>query len=86
MRAAHEVGLRVGHEFPIMGFDGLGLGTYVTPSLTTLRQPIRTVGRLLVRLLADALDSAGAARESDRREIHHLVQPELIVRASTQGA
>jgi DNA-binding LacI/PurR family transcriptional regulator len=86
MRAAHEAGLQVGRAFPIMGFDGLGLGTYVTPSLTTLRQPMRTVGRLLVQLLADALDAAPALPEQDRPEIHHLVQPELIARASTGGA
>jgi DNA-binding LacI/PurR family transcriptional regulator len=86
MRAAHEAGLHVGRAFPIMGFDGLGLGTYVTPSLTTLRQPIRTVGRLLVRLLAAVLDGAGAAQEPDSGEIHHLLQPELVMRASTQGA
>jgi DNA-binding LacI/PurR family transcriptional regulator len=85
MRAAQEAGLRVGRAFPIMGFDGLGLGTYVTPPLTTLRQPMRTVGRLLVRLLAAELDGTAAAHGQERHEIHHLVQPELVVRASTAG-
>jgi DNA-binding LacI/PurR family transcriptional regulator len=86
MRAAHEVGLRVGRDFPIMGFDGLGLGAYVSPSLTTLRQPMRTVGRLLVQLLANALDVVSAPLGLDGQGIHHLVRPELVVRASTQGA
>jgi hypothetical protein len=47
---------------------------------------MRTVGRLLVQLLADVLDGAPALPEQDRPEIHHLVRPELIARASTGGA
>jgi DNA-binding LacI/PurR family transcriptional regulator len=78
MRAARDFGLDVGRAFPIMGFDGLGLGTYVTPTLTTLRQPVAQVGRLLVQLLIETLNGAGEPQ-------HVLIQPELVVRASTRG-
>lgn len=78
MRAAHDLGLNVGRDFPIMGFDGLGLGAYVTPTLTTLRQPVGQVGQLLVRLLIDAVRGSGEPQ-------HVLLQPELVVRASTRG-
>jgi DNA-binding LacI/PurR family transcriptional regulator len=84
MRAAQEAGLTVGRSFPIIGFDGLGLGSYVTPSLTTLRQPIRQVGHLLVELLAETLDAAKEP-EGTKREIHRMLRPELVIRASTQG-
>lgn len=79
MQAAREMGRTIGQTFGIMGFDGLGLGNYTTPALTTLRQPIRYVGRMLVDLLQGFL--AGKPRD----ESHLLLQPELTVRASTVG-
>jgi DNA-binding LacI/PurR family transcriptional regulator len=80
MRAASDAGRRIGPSFSVMGFDGVGLGTYLTPPLTSLRQPINYVGHVLVQLLVDLL--AGAPLP----EKHLLLQPELIVRASTQGS
>jgi len=80
MRAASDAGRRVGRSFSVMGFDGVGLGTYLTPPLTSLRQPINYVGHLLVQLLVDLL--AGTPLP----ETHILLQPELMVRASTQGS
>jgi len=77
MRAVQDTGRAVGRAFPVMGFDGLGLGAYMQPQLTTLRQPIRQVGQALVQLLVAALQ--GAPPE------HQLWPPELIVRASTVG-
>jgi DNA-binding LacI/PurR family transcriptional regulator len=79
MRAAREAGRIIGRPFPVIGFDGLGLGTYLTPPLTTLRQPIDDVGRMLVQLLIAVLtgDPPG--------EKHVLLQPELVVRASSGG-
>lgn len=79
MQAAREMGRTIGRDFGIMGFDGLGLGNYTTPALTTLRQPIRYVGRMLVDLLHCAV--TGTPPE----EPHLLLQPELMVRASTIG-
>jgi DNA-binding LacI/PurR family transcriptional regulator len=78
MRAARETGRAIGREFPVMGFDGVGLGAYLTPPLTTLRQPTDYVGHLLVRLLVGVLTGASLP------EKHVLLQPELIVRASTR--
>ncbi len=80
MRAASDAGRQVGRSFSVMGFDGVGLGTYLTPPLTSLRQPVNYVGHLLVQLLIDLLTGAPPP------ETHILLQPELIVRASTQGS
>jgi DNA-binding LacI/PurR family transcriptional regulator len=79
MRAAHDAGFVVGRDLAVMGFDGLGLATFVSPPLTTLRQPIADVGRLLVQRLI------GIVRGEPAEESHVLLQPELIVRASTCG-
>lgn len=77
MRAARDFGLSVGREFPIIGFDGLGIGTYVTPTLTSLRQPVAEVGRLLVQLFV-------ALQRDPESPRHVLLEPELVVRASTR--
>lgn len=79
MRAARETGRVIGQDFSVMGFDGIGLGTYLTPALTTVRQPADYVGRMLVRLLVAVLTGESPP------EKHILLQPELIVRASTHG-
>lgn len=78
MRAARDFGLQIGREFPVMGFDGVGLGTYVTPMLTSLRQPVAQVGGMLVRLLVAFL-------RGDGPPAHVLLEPELVIRASTRG-
>lgn len=38
MRALHDRGLRVPEDISVMGFDGIELGGYFTPKLTTIRQ------------------------------------------------
>lgn len=80
MRAATDAGKVIGRGFSVMGFDGVGLGAYLTPTLTTLRQPINYVGQLLVQLLIGLLRGTAPA------EKHVLLQPELMVRSSTQGS
>lgn len=80
MRAAAAAGKTIGRSFSVLGFDGVGLGAYLTPTLTTLRQPIHYVGQLLVQLLIGLLNGTPPA------EKHILLQPELMVRASTQDA
>lgn len=80
MRAVRDAGGAVGRRFAVIGFDGLGLGDYLTPPLTTLRQPMAAIGRHLVQHLI------GRVRGEPLAEPHLLLQPELIVRASTVGA
>lgn len=42
-RALHSAGLDVPKDVSVVGFDGLTLGKYVTPSLTTYVQPIEDI-------------------------------------------
>jgi LacI family transcriptional regulator len=66
--------------FPVAGFDGIDLSRVAQPALTTVRQPMREMGRMEVSVLDRML--AG-------REIHTLhVEPatELVVRGSTGRA
>lgn len=70
-------GVRVPQEMSLAGFDDLAIAAGADPPLTTVRQPLREVGRAAADLLlARILDGApaGAAR---------ILPTELVVRAST---
>lgn len=76
MHAAHQRQLQVGTDIAIIGFDDAPMTQFLQPALTTIRQPIRLVGRKCIEILVSLMD--GNLPE-DR---HVLLKPELIVRAS----
>jgi DNA-binding LacI/PurR family transcriptional regulator len=80
MHAAQSRGLSVGREFAVAGFDDVPLAQYLRPPLTSVRQPIRQAGHLCVDLLVAVLAGLPVS------ERHILLQPELVIRASTQSA
>ncbi len=79
MNAALDRGVEVGREFAVVGFDDIPLAPYLRPPLTSLRQPIVQVGERVVTLLMALLEG----REVPQRQV--LLEPELVVRASTVG-
>lgn len=70
-------GLRVPEDVSVIGFDGLSLGGRFSPGLTTIRQPISEMGAI-------AMDLANK-KVADGSVGHIMLQPELLVRASTAG-
>ncbi|MFO7740937.1 MAG: LacI family DNA-binding transcriptional regulator [Anaerolineae bacterium] len=78
--AAREFGFAVGRDVAVTGFDDVPLAAHAHPPLTTVRQPIYTIGRRICRMLIHLL------RDEWLEDQHVLLQPELIVRASTTGA
>jgi LacI family transcriptional regulator len=70
-------GLRVPEDVSVIGFDGLSLGGRFNPGLTTIRQPIADMGSI-------AMDLA-KRKAADGSAGHVVLQPELLVRASTAG-
>lgn len=77
MQAVHQRGLSVPEDVSVIGFDGLALGTYASPPLTTIRSDRSALGRIAVELLAARLadPSAPVQRIS--------VGVEVVVRRST---
>lgn len=51
VRALHDRGLRVPEDISVIGFDGIELGRYVTPRLTTIRQDAARMADRSVELL-----------------------------------
>lgn len=56
LRALYEAGIRVPEELALVGFDGILLGQYTTPSLTTMSQPREEIGRLAAEMLLTLLE------------------------------
>lgn len=76
LAAAADLGISVPHELSVVGFDDLNLAALWRPSLTTLAQPIGTMGQDAVRL-------AVALAEGQAPPPTRWLIPELVVRGST---
>ena len=77
LQAARARGLRVPEDLSVVGFDDVEHATIVTPTLTTVRQPLAEMGRTAVSLLMRLL-------EGQRFETLHVeLATRLVVREST---
>ncbi len=80
INAAQELGLTVGVDVGITGFDDIPLADHINPPLTTVRQPIYEIGQRICRMLIRLLH--GEALE----ERHVILKPTLVVRESCGAA
>lgn len=55
-RALHEAGKRIPEDVSVAGYDGLDIGEYYTPQLTTIRQPMEAMAERTALLLLDIID------------------------------
>jgi LacI family transcriptional regulator len=80
MDAAKAQGLNVGPDISIIGFDDIFQASQVYPPLTTVRQPLNSMGEAAIDLLTTLIE--GRPVLAMRREL----PTELIIRASTGPA
>ena len=73
-------GSRVPGDVSVVGFDDSALMNCTDPPLTTVRQPIEPMGRMVIELLIGQI--AGTPVPHDEL----LFEPELVVRGSTGPA
>ena len=78
IRALRQAGLRVPQDVSVVGFDDIESAAYQNPALTTVRQPLRKMGRIAAETL---LRRISRARSDGAGEI--TVEPELIIRDTT---
>ena len=78
LHIANKRGIRIPDDLAVVGFDGLPESAEFTPSLTTINQPLRELGRLAVDELLAHVDSDFGRGEP--RTI--TLETELIVRES----
>ncbi len=78
MRAFRDANLRVPEDVSVVGFDDIQGAAFLTPRLTTVRQPLRRMGEIAAEQLLARI-SNGAGRGAQQVS----VEPELVKREST---
>ena len=77
IRALLESGLRVPEDVSVAGYDGIDVSGYISPSLTTIRQPVEDMAKNTVKLLFDII--------AGKKEHQHITfAGELLERESTK--
>ena len=79
IRAIHDLGLRVPDDISVIGFDDIKAAAYISPNLTTIRQPLSEMGRFAAQCIVNRLNHTEDFREQVAFE------PELVIRESTRS-
>jgi DNA-binding LacI/PurR family transcriptional regulator len=82
IQALREAGRRIPDDVSVVGFDDIQSAAFQNPALTTVRQPLREMGKLAAETLLQRI--AAPPEAPYLKEI--VVQPELVCRASTAPA
>lgn len=76
VRGAKMLGYTVPNELSIGGFDGLGYHLLTEPKITTIRQPVYTIGQKLAEALFSIIN--GKSQE----QVNMLIKPDLVIEHS----
>ena len=76
-RALKESGKTIPEDCSVAGFDGLEVGKYYIPSITTIIQPVEEIAKASTKLLFDMMNGNKGPRQM-------LFRGELLKRESTQ--
>jgi LacI family transcriptional regulator len=77
MNAIAESGRRIPDDVSVVGFDDVRLARFTTPPLTTIHQPAFEIAQRATQLLLDLAEGRTVS------QLLHLLEPRLVVRAST---
>jgi len=74
---AKELGINLPEDLSIVGFDDMEISSFVTPSLTTIKQPAYDMGKLGAEVLLNLIGNKSG------KPIHKILETRLIKREST---
>jgi DNA-binding LacI/PurR family transcriptional regulator len=80
VRAARRAGLGVPSDVSVVGYDDSAFMACTDPPLTTVRQPIESIGRAAVEMLVGQIEGSSIAAEE------LFFEPEIVARGSTGSA
>ncbi|HAD06635.1 MAG TPA: LacI family transcriptional regulator, partial [Anaerolineaceae bacterium] len=80
IKAVQDAGYRVGSQVAVTGFDDTPIAQYLTPPLTSVRQPVWEIGERLIAMLLNLLEAKSAGQEFETV----LMQPQLVIRSSSR--
>jgi DNA-binding LacI/PurR family transcriptional regulator len=81
MHIARKMGMSIPEDISIVGFDDEPHSSYFRPSLSTVWQPVYSIGMLAARIVLGRLNSNNADNLAFREEVF---KPELVVRESSK--
>jgi len=76
IRAIQDSGLSVPGNVSVVGIDDIQIAAFISPRLTTIRQPLKQMGAIAATTLLQRIQGEEVPEET-------VVQPELVVREST---
>jgi LacI family transcriptional regulator len=82
IRAFREAGLLVPDDVSVIGFDDIYNAAFFSPALTTIRQPLKEMGRLAAEMVLKRISGGAGSRYAKAL----VVEPELVIRQSTCAA
>ena len=77
IRALADIGRRVPQDVSVVGYDGIEMGKYFLPRLTTVEQPINDIARESVAMLMGMLEKG--------EEPRHVVVPASLIERESVG-
>lgn len=78
-RAITEMGRAIPADISVIGYDGIELGSYYNPRLTTIQQPVEQIAEKTIAMLFDMMEN--------KAKPQNLIMPaELVIRDSTGPA
>jgi LacI family transcriptional regulator len=83
IRALVKAGISVPEQCSVIGFDDIAVSSLSVPSLTTVRQPLETMGGAAVNIVMEAIKAGHENR--DRGVVAQKLHAELVIRDSTQA-
>jgi LacI family transcriptional regulator len=81
MRALLKAGKKVPDDCAVIGFDDVAPAALSAPSLTTIRQPMETMGACAVEVVMGAINAS--LEKQEFTPVHRRLPPEIVVREST---
>ncbi|HEV8075361.1 MAG TPA: LacI family DNA-binding transcriptional regulator [Candidatus Acidoferrum sp.] len=83
IRALAKSGISVPEQCSVIGFDDVAISSLSVPSLTTVRQPLETMGGAAVNIVMEAIKAGHENR--DWSVVAQKLHAELVIRDSTRA-
>lgn len=77
IRALSDAGKRVPEDISVMGFDGLQIGQYTLPRLSTVAQSVEQLAQRSLWLLLQGIEQGTGAK-------HEVIPVQLMMRESVR--
>jgi LacI family transcriptional regulator len=79
IRAAQEMGLIIGKDIAVTGFDDTPMAEISNPPLTTVHQPVYKIGGMVTDMLTKHIQGETLENENI------ILKPSLVIRDSCKG-